>query len=150
MILLFTALLFPCFGQIKELSGIVTVENNDAPLSDVRIFIGDSIKQRTTDNGKFLLSVEIGDSVRFWKSGYYFKTLNVNELTNNVINIRLKKSTPAVFFGAKGETYKTNAVFLDGKAVPREDWNDINPDEIKSIGINDIKDDEVRVTYKTK
>jgi len=144
---------FIMLGQTMELSGVVTDGKKGVPLSDVRIIINKEIIERTNTKGEFRVSVNNSINVRFWKSGYFFLTFQLDSISDKKnMKIKLFESRPAKFSRGiieEAEEIKYKGVILDGVALPEEDWKDINAKEIKEIGIRQTKEGAILI-YTTE
>lgn len=107
--------------------------------------------------GEFRISVSEGgpDVIRFWKTGYIFQTFQISKIENpKDFIIKFAKSNNMQLKLSDG--LEIQEIFLDGKILPKEDWNDINPEEVTRIDMrtentNTMKTIKyVNIYYSTK
>jgi hypothetical protein len=136
--------LSPCAAQETETwQSAVRDSLTQKGLPDVHIFVSmDSTGLRSKADGTFRLSVRKGETVRFRKKGY--KWLNVEVRDTCVTPVEIVPSAGSNLYGEFDE------VEVNGALLPKDEWNDLNPDYITVVSVQIMKDKKYKLIIETK
>jgi hypothetical protein len=147
---LFCLILFcsisPCFCQNAFLcKGTVTDSKTREIIQDVRIYVDkDTVGTKTNVAGEFQIIVKSGSNVHFRKPGYIWQ--NIAVVGANNWKILLSPSLPK---NMGNRNSGINELFVNGKPLPENEWNDINPDDITDISVS-LSGEITRMSITTK
>jgi len=121
-----------CFGQgTFEYKCILRDSITQEPLTNVKIYLNkDSVGIYNKNDGSFLINVKEGDILLLRKKGYRWENIKIT--ANNLINLEM---VPSTRFRAN---LKFDEIVIDGKILPKDEWDDINPCLFGEILINII------------
>ena len=118
-----------CFGQETfTYNAIIKDSITENILKDVIVYIDkDSIGSKNNSDGSLTLNVKEGSIIRLRKKGYQWLNFEVKE--NSAKTLKMVASTRPAFYDQIDE------ILLDGKSLPKEDWNDINPNYLIDVKV---------------
>jgi hypothetical protein len=134
----------PCFSQDTFVyKGVIEESHTHKGLPGVRIYVdNDTVAVKSDDAGAFRITVRKGSHVRYRKTGYTWQN---REITGN------DDGKVAMSPGSPNETHSQfDEVEVDGKLLPKEEWNDINSEYIRDVAVSKADDEKVRLIIKTK
>ncbi len=133
-----------CFSQSSTYKAIIKDSISQKTLSGVRIYSDNEQDYIESDlNGKFEFQIKEGSTLRFRKAGYQWFNLTIKK--QNPKNIEMKPSPQS-----NELQDKITAIEVNGKPLPKEEWNDINPDYITEIAILELDENKNKLVIKTK
>jgi hypothetical protein len=112
-------------------------------LSNVRIYVDkDTVAVKSSAAGVFRVTVKKGSKVRFRKTGY--RWLNMEIAGRDAGKVVMFPSAP------NGMSKDFDAIEVDGKLLPKEEWNDINDTYISDLSVLNSDDKKVKLIIRTK
>jgi hypothetical protein len=135
--------LFPGFAQTEfTYRAVIRDSITHAILSDVHICIDrDTVGIKNLSGGSFQLRVKEGSTVRFRKTGY--RWLNLEIAKNSPAQIEM---TPSVRSDLHDQV---DEVEVNGKLLPEEEWDDLNPAYITQISVA-VPEKKVKLIIRTR
>jgi hypothetical protein len=114
------------------------------PLPNVRIYVDkDTVGMKNHLNGTFqLTNVKKGSIVRFKKTGY--RWLNMEITDNPVKIIEMVPTTHSALHNQVDE------IEVNGKPLPKEEWNDLNPAYFNSVSVLIMDNKKSKLVITTK
>jgi hypothetical protein len=134
----------PCFGQDAFIcEGIIEESHTNKGLSNVCIYVdNDTVAIKSNKDGTFRITVRKNSCIRFRKVGYTWKNQEItSDDTKKIVMSPSSHNDISAQF---------DEVEVDGKFLPKEEWDDINPEYIRDVGVLELDNKKVRLSIKTK
>jgi hypothetical protein len=136
--------MLPCYSQSPHTYQSVIIDSiTRKTLQNVRVYADkDTVGVTSRLDGSFQLNVKKGFIVRFRKTGY--RWLNI-EVTDNPVKIIEMVPTTRSILHEQFEEIEVN-----GKLLPKEEWDDLNPDYVIDVAVSIIDNEKSKLIVTAK
>lgn len=116
-----------CFCQTQTYEAVIQDSITHKNIADAHIYLGkDTVGFKNNMDGSFLIQAKKGSVIRLRKPGYLWLNVEIQEHTPKVL--RMSPSSRSL-----ERQDKIGEMIVDGKNLPKEEWNDINSDYVKDM-----------------